>query len=340
MRIYPRTLLALFALTLSMPGWAQEQPAKTSPATFSPLPWKKAAPSPFARVESPTAVVQGKLYLFGGFTDDLGASNHVDVYDPAANTWTRKGDMPTQLTHLNPAMHGNTIWFAGGFKGKHPGPVSAEVWKYTVDLDTWTPVPALPERRAGGGLVVLKNKLHYFGGYKSDRDTNSGDHFSLLLEGGKEWQREADLPDPRGHLSGVELDGKIYALGGDYGHDKTQIDVASCHRFDPATKQWSAIKSLPDGRSHFESSTLIHQGKILIVGGRCNNSKPPKNVVGDLLLYDPKTNDWQTVGALPEKVLAPSAGIIDGKLVVIGGGLNNPRPLTANSWIVPFSLGN
>ena len=75
--------------------------------------------------------------------------------------------------------------------------------------------------RAGGGLAVVERKLHYFGGYKADRDTNAGDHWSLSLEGGKDWQREADLPDPRGHVSAAVLDGKIYALGGDHGHDIT-----------------------------------------------------------------------------------------------------------------------
>ena len=248
-----RTFLVILAL--SVPGIARtEEPAPPSQKAeaWPTLEWKKAAPSPFARVESPTAVVDGKIYLFGGFTDDLGASNQVDVYDPASDSWTRKKDMPTRLTHLNPAIDGNTIWFAGGFQGKHPGPVTDEVWKYDIASDTWTAGPPLPERRAGGGLAVVERKLHYFGGYKADRDTNAGDHWSLSLEGGKEWQREADLPDPRGHVSAAVLDGKIYALGGDHGHDVTQIDVKSCHRFDPATKKWSEIASLPDGRSHFE----------------------------------------------------------------------------------------
>jgi N-acetylneuraminic acid mutarotase len=64
-------------------------------------------------------------------------------------------------------------------------------------------------------------------------------------------------------------------LGGDHGHDITQIDVNSCHRFDPATKKWSKIASLPEGRSHFESSTIVYKGRIVIVGGRCNSSKTP-----------------------------------------------------------------
>src|ERR1700688_5270287 len=99
-----RTLLVIFALNVSSIGRTEEPAKSTNKADAWPaLEWKKAAPSPFARVESPTAVVNGKIYLFGGFTEDLEASNQVDVYDPASDSWTRKKDMPTRLTHLNPA---------------------------------------------------------------------------------------------------------------------------------------------------------------------------------------------------------------------------------------------
>jgi N-acetylneuraminic acid mutarotase len=327
----------VFTLLLAVVAFQSASVGRTAEPTsaWPTLEWKLATPSPFARVESPVAVVKNTLFLFGGFTDDLQASNQVDVYDPATDTWSRKKDMPTRLTHLNPATDGQTIWFAGGFKGKHPGPVVSEVWKYDAATDTWSEGPPLPEPRAGGGLAVLGRRLHYFGGYKVDRDTNSGDHWSLALDGGTEWQREAEMPDPRGHVSVAVLDGQIYALGGDHGHDKTQIDVDSCQRFDPSAKRWTAIASLPDGRSHFESSTIIHNGRILIVGGRCNSSNPPRNVVGDILQYEPGTNQWTVVGSMPEKVLAPAAAIISGHLVVTGGGLNNPRPLTAATRIAP-----
>ena len=321
-------------------GAGSSRKAESAPIpAWPPLDWKEAAPSPFARVESPTAVVTGKLYLFGGFTDELQASNRVDVYDPAGDTWTRRKDMPTRLTHLNPAIDGNTLWLAGGFKGKHPGPVSDEVWRYDVASDAWASGPPLPEPRAGGGLAVVGRELHYFGGYKADRDANAGDHWSLPLDGGKAWRREADLPDPRGHVSSAVLDGKLYALGGDHGHDITQIDVDSCHRFDPAAKTWAAIASLPDGRSHFESSTIVHRGRIVIVGGRCNSSRPPRGVVGDILEYEPGADRWRVLGTLPEKVLAPSAAILSGRLVVTGGGLGNPRPLTATTRIAPLPAG-
>ena len=350
MRCLYRTLIVVIALNVTSIALTDEPVATGSrgktdalstarSSVWPALEWRLAAPSPFARVESPTAVVNGKLYLFGGFTEDLQASNQVDVFDPASNSWTRQKEMPTRLTHLNPAIDGKTIWFAGGFKGKHPGLVVNEVWKYDVAEDAWTVGTPLPEPRAGGGLAILGRHLHYFGGYKADRDTNAGEHWSLSLEGGTDWKREADLPDPRGHVSSVVLDGKMYALGGDHGHDKTQIDVSSCHRFDPATSKWSEIARLPDGRSHFESSTIIHHGRIVIVGGRCNSSQPPRNAVGDLLEYDPKADTWQVVGTMPEKLLAPTAAIISGSIVVTGGGLNNPRPLTAITRIASLPAG-
>ncbi|MFT5124709.1 MAG: N-acetylneuraminic acid mutarotase [Kiritimatiellia bacterium] len=317
------------AMICAISAWGQEA---GNPSWLKSQDWKKAAPSPFARVESPTAVVDGKLYLFGGFTSSLGASTQLDVYDPATDTWSRLKDMPTGVTHLNPAMDGKTIWFAGGFKGKHPGPVTDEVWKYDVSSDRWVAGPALPEPRGGGGLAVVGRTLHFFGGYKPDRQTDSGDHWSLSLDDGKAWEREADLPDPRGHVAAIALGGMVYALGGDHGHDRTQIDVASCHRFDPATKKWTAVASLPDGRSHFESSTLIHGGQIIVIGGRCNQTKPPRGVVRDVLAYDPKADTWTVVGDLPGVLLAPSAAIISGRMVITGGGLNNPMPLTEKTW--------
>ena len=320
-----RTLLVLASLGLAS--------AHADEPAWSKLAWKKAAPSPFARVESPAAVVGGKLYLFGGFTSDLDASNRVDVYDPAKDVWTRKQDMPTRLTHLNAVVDGGTVWLAGGFKGKHPGPVTNEVWKYDADSDKWAEGPPLPERRAGGGLAVVGRRLHYFGGYQADRDTNSGDHWSLALDGGKEWRREAAMPDPRGHVAATVLGGKLYALGGDHGHDKTQIDVSSCHCYDSKAKAWAKVASLPEGRSHFESSTIVHRGKILVVGGRCNTSK--RGVVDDILEYDPDADAWKAVGRMPEKLLAPAAAIISGRLVVTGGGLGNPRPLTAETRVAP-----
>jgi N-acetylneuraminic acid mutarotase len=118
------------------------------------------------------------------------------------------------------------------------------------------------------------------------------------------------------------LNGKIYAFGGQHGHDPKPVDVDSCHVFDPATGQWSAIAKLPIKRSHFESSTIIHDGRIIIVGGRSNSSTPPRSAVNDVTEYDPATDSWRELGSIPQNLAAPAATIFGDKIIVSCGGLN------------------
>ena len=278
-------------------------------------------------------MIGNKLYLFGGFTHGLVPSPRLDVYDAAGDTWTRLKDLPTDATHLNPAVAGNTVWFAGGFKGRHPGKATDEVWKYDIAADAWEKGPPLPEPRAAGALAAAGKELHYFGGFKADRDTTMGSHWVLSLDGGTEWKAAADMPDPRGHLSVAVVDGRIYALGGQLRHDSNPIDLTACHVFDPATGKWSAIAPLSAPRSHFEPGTLVHNGKIIIVGGRANSAKPSRGAVNNVTEYDPKTDAWTELGTIPANLLAPAAVIVGDKLVVTCGGLNTTTPPQATTRI-------
>ena len=184
-------------------------------------------------------------------------------------------------------------------------------------------------------MVITADRMSF----PSRATPTRGDHWSLSLDGGKEWEREADLPDPRGHVSAAVLDGKSMGWAATTGTMSRRWMCRSCQRYDPVTKKWTEIASLPDGRNHFEGSAIVYKGRIVVVGGRCNSSKPPRGVVGDLLEYDPQSNAWAVVGEMPEKVLAPSAAIIAGRFVVTGGGLNNPRPLTAATWAADLPGG-
>ena len=326
-----RVLIVIATLLIGGLSGRADEPA--APAWQS-LAWRRIVASPLARTEAATAVVGGRLYLFGGFIAGLETSSQVDVYDPAADTWSRAKDMPTRPTHENAAVDGHVVWLAGGFLGKHPGPATHDVWKYDAAADTWTAGPPLPEPRAGGGLTVAQERLHYFGGFKPDRDTVCTDHWSLPLDKADgAWSREADMPNPRGHLAAVTLEGRIYALGGTNGHDRKQVDQPFCDRYDPSTKRWASIAHLPDGRSHFEGSTMVHAGRIIVVAGRCNASTPPRMNVDDMLEYDPASDAWRVLGTNPLRVMAPSAEIIGGKLIVIGGGIGKPIPLTADAYV-------
>ena len=142
--------------------------------------------APISRAEALRAVVDDKLYVFGGFSNELGPVKRSDVYDPATNTWTQIADLPTRVTHAGVAVDGRDVYIAGGYVGIGSTGYNQtfgvrDVWKYNVDTNQWTSVIQLPRAIASGGLAVLGRSLHYFGGNDSNRN-DAGDHYALDLD--------------------------------------------------------------------------------------------------------------------------------------------------------------
>ena len=304
----------------------------TSPPETAPLAWQDVADAPLALFESQGAAIGGVLYVLGGFYNrDAKATAEVYAYDVAANTWTKRSDMPVPMTHAGTAVDGEKVYLAGGFTGDHPGPSSDVVLIYNTREDTWERGPSLPEKRGGGALVKLGRTLHFFGGtvrvgghYLEDK----GDHWTLDLDNPVVWEGAALLPNPRNHIAGVALGGKIYAIGGQHLGDEEEGNQKSVDAFDPATGTWQAVAPLPLPLSHTSASTLAWGGHIIVVGGVTQESEEVEAVVE----YDPAADAWRELTPLPAPRQSPVAGYVDGQLVVTTGSAPYAQP-ESDSWI-------
>jgi N-acetylneuraminic acid mutarotase len=286
--------------------------------------WTEGRAAPTPKMEAPSAALDGKLYVFGGFAGTgYGApvEPRVSVYDPATDQWSRAADLPLDVTHCNTVLVDGTVWLAGGYRGPHPGTVVADVLRYDVAANAWSRGPSLPVATAAGTLALIGRTLHYVGGFR-DRDTTVGEHWALALDGGPStWQPRAPLPVPRGHLASAVVDGRLYAIGGQIRHDTDPVDLAAVHVYDADRDAWSAAAALPGPRSHFESSTFVHDGHIVIVGGRDNTRIYPVSRAGlaNVTRYDPRTDTWTELPTLPIGLESTSARVIDGRLIVTNG---------------------
>ncbi|MDP9402809.1 MAG: malectin domain-containing carbohydrate-binding protein [Actinomycetota bacterium] len=290
--------------------------------------WRPVAPSPVARFEAQSAAVGGKLYVFGGFgtSKPLEASSRSDVYDPVRNTWTRLADMPEAVTHAATAVDGRSVFLIGGYVGAYPGRASEGVWVYRVDNDTWTAGPALPAARAGGASAVLDNRLHFFAG--TDRDgIDRGEHWALRLDiEGAVWQRFGNLfPNPRNHLGGVAVAGRIYGIGGQHRRDESAGNQAEVDAWDPVTETWARVADLPAPRGHISGSSLVHGGRIVVIGGALNGKK----AAPDVAMYDPGEDAWLRLPPLPSGRNSPAAAVLGEQIVVTAGW---QLTATTSSW--------
>ncbi len=298
-------------------------------------PWQPAAPSPVPRFEGATAVVDGRLYAFGGFGagGNLPAQANVDVYDPATNTWTGRAPMPRAVTHVQAAVVGSRVFLGGGFEGPSGGPPIAVVQVYDTLANTWstTAVPDLPAPRASGGFVARGRFIHALGGLTPGRCVDTTNHWVLDTQNpAAGWAEAAPLPESRNHFQAVEWNGRVYVTGGQRGHDCGSTLLRSAHVYDPATNAWTNLPMLPVALSHHEPSVFVWNDHIVIGGGITGGA----GAIASAIAFDLVRNRWTRRPDLPAARRSPLYQRIGDRLVYgTGGGGASGITATAELWV-------
>ena len=127
--------------------------------------------APVGREHVGAAVVDGKIYFFGGETGHdqyVGAKSDVHVYDPATRQWTQKGDIPGGgLAHVEETsvVVGGKILVAGGnINGPAHENFISTIRLYDPATDQWSVIGDLPEPRRGAYVRVIGDYLYVAGG--------------------------------------------------------------------------------------------------------------------------------------------------------------------------------
>jgi N-acetylneuraminic acid mutarotase len=122
-----------------------------------------------------TATVNGKVYAVGGEhghahdeTDKAPYIQHAYLmeYDPLADTWTRKADLPQASSHMESAtlvVNGMILALGGQIDDLKTTPA---VRAYDPAANAWTSLAPLPERRKGGVAGFYDGKAFYTGGQR------------------------------------------------------------------------------------------------------------------------------------------------------------------------------
>lgn len=311
--------------------------------------WAPAAPSPVARHGGASAVVNDRIYVFGGYGAD-GSSfipqRDSHVYDPATNAWTPLPPMPEAVTHAQAAVVNAKVYLAGGELGdgsQTKRQLLDTVYVFDTVTRAWntTEVPRLPALRSSGGFVALGTGLHYIAGTRpaSPEDIDVGDHFVFdLANPGAGWQARAPLPDPRNHFQAIAHQGRIYVIGGQKRHNIPAGDpvgytyLATNYVYTPSTNTWSAVAPLPIGISELERASFTFNNKIVIGGGVATGSQP---LDASYAFEPPSTakpaGEWIRWPTLPAKRRSPILQHVNERIIygTGGGDFDGLRPETA-----------
>ncbi len=184
--------------------------------------WTRGAnlPAPVSRYT--LAVLEDRLYLFGGW-DGQQFLDTVLIYDPLFDEWREGSNMSEPRADAAAAVIDDEIHLLGGFNQDG----ALDLYQvYTLsqnssEANPWRQEGPLPEPRSGMGAAAVIDVIYLVGGQgKGESTLPTWGHLTKT----KEWLK---IPAPADEniteLRLVLLDTEIYALGGQIGQQATDV---------------------------------------------------------------------------------------------------------------------
>lgn len=118
--------------------------------------------------------IDGLIYILGGSQSLAGtvATNFVDVYNPATNTWSSGPTLLSPRASFCAFVAGPRIFVAGGDTvNAFGGLITASVEYLDTTNNAWFGTTALANPAESYGCAVTQSRMYLFGGYTGSGGT-------------------------------------------------------------------------------------------------------------------------------------------------------------------------
>mmetsp|Transcript_19554 Transcript_19554/g.26844 ORF Transcript_19554/g.26844 Transcript_19554/m.26844 type:complete len:450 (-) Transcript_19554:117-1466(-) len=240
--------------------------------------------------------IGGKLWVVGGRDVEDNLIAEIDVYDPEENTWSTPISLPPEyLTSDNAAFidsSGKKLFVAGGW---NQGYVALDT-TFSIDVDSALNGIVNIEKKAS--LVTARGDIHaastadqsyaYVTGGFTDKNVYCAPMSSVeryIIDSDK-WETVSSLNTPRGDKALVQMNGRIFAIGGErkleevcdeskkdelphMGDQSVPVDDAEV--LDPSEgidAKWMVLKDLPQFRFRFQAAPWDESNTLYTFGGQ------------------------------------------------------------------------
>ena len=188
----------------------------------------------------------------------------------------------------------------------------------TTDADGRFELENLPV----GSATVVTNAPDYVPRSDNVILTEGTNTHDVVLAPAGEWGHRAPLLDPNSELALVELDGKLYLMGG---YPASRQTARTVQIYDIASDDWEYGPELPQPNNHGMATSV--NGNIYLIGGQTTADDP--SYVNTVYELDPAAGEWVAKAPMPTARSAGVAILHDGRIYVAGG-----RPPHGNDFAV------
>lgn len=239
----------------------------------------------------------GRAMTFSGRDENAAVVAQVEVFDPAANTWTDLPMSANKTLDIYPSLHlmpdGSVLYTGTRWSGSSTAwaapPVTA---RFNPATNTWTDVDdhEVPDRTEGCSVLLpplvpgpfihehddipkpakappTLSRVLVIGGHGATAAAEIID----MAAAAPAWRRIADMNFPRRNVNGVLLpDGTVLVCAGirHYKWDNDPGYVYEAELFDPQVETWTPMAAMTVGRQYHSVSLLLADGRVLNIGSQ------------------------------------------------------------------------
>jgi len=174
--------------------------------------WNTAPPMLQTRTDPATAVINGKLWVFGGFSQFGGVYlDSIEVFDPATNGWTMLSlRMPEKREVFAAAADSNGVFLIGGQEGS-TSLASSNILFLSLSSNVWTTNTVLPEPRLRAYSCLVGGRIYYIGGAIRGTNSNRVDIYDIASD---TWRIGTPLQQARAYHTVSVVGSSVYVIGG------------------------------------------------------------------------------------------------------------------------------
>jgi N-acetylneuraminic acid mutarotase len=207
--------------------------------------WRALAPMPNKRGSALAAAVGDKIYVIGGASTISGSKETavypthphtsvgtVEEYDPAANTWRDRSQMPTPRNHAALGVVNGKIYVIGGRVGAAFIGLASDisvVEEYDPATNQWSgPRARMPIARSALGAGVYGARIYVAGGeYQDPHMMATFRAVEAYDPANNTWTEMPPMPVSRHGLAVGVIGNRLYVVGGDVQSAGTGIEVST-----------------------------------------------------------------------------------------------------------------
>ncbi|RZI95011.1 MAG: hypothetical protein EOP39_29955, partial [Rubrivivax sp.] len=201
------------------------------------------------------------------------------------------------------------------------GEASSSLQVYDPVSNSWALGPSLPSGRFASAGAALNGKLYVLGGWNlSNAASASLASVSAFDTAGNAWAAEALMPMPtaRNAAAAGVISAQIHVVGGRSPgiRSNDHLSLATHEIYNPLTNSWQTAAAMPTARGGIAAAVL--NGKLYVFGGEATTASG-STVSNAVERYDPATNSWQLLDAMPYRAHGLGAVAVGNAIYVMGG---------------------